>query len=149
MAEDRDRVSTAEVMERNEKLREDVQALTASVDRLDRYGKVNRKLIATLAVLLVLLFADATLTGWTAHKANEAADKAATVQQYQRDTCLSGNEARAAQRQLWGYVIDQSLELNKDTITRKERRTLDALRAKVNSAFADRDCSKVTEPDGR
>jgi hypothetical protein len=123
------------------------KALTSALDGLrvqlaqaTRYGHRNRRMIWWLVVSLVLDVALTIAIAVLAVETRSANDKAAQVHTQQVATCLAGNQSRAAQIQLWDYI----LSLTPSTpLTQEQKRQLADLRGYVHKVFAARDCSRV------
>ncbi|MBB1153532.1 hypothetical protein [Amycolatopsis dendrobii] len=125
-----------------ERLQESVVDLKEEIRGLRSYGERNRHLIVGLAVSLVL---DVLLTIGViiaAVTANHAGDLAAANRQNQLDTCTSTNQTRQASRNLWNYVLDQAAK-DAEGQTPERRRQIAEFRTYMQSAYADRDCSKI------
>ena len=90
--------------------------------------------IATLAAVIVALVGGGV---WLAEVASTATQNTET----QRLTCESGNQARAAQRQLWGYLFELSAQQNPDQ-TAEQKAQVAKFKAYVDTVFADRDCTR-------
>lgn len=111
-----------------------VRDLTDSVDALDtRLGRVQRRLTWTIAgvVLLVLIVAGGVVL---------YIQQQDIVAAQQRQTCVSGNEARAVSVQLWNYVLDFSDRNPAQTSVQKAQ--VAQFRQYLTTTFAPRDCGK-------
>jgi hypothetical protein len=94
-----------DVLDRSDELDRRI-AGSAEIDTLVKASRRNLLLIRILGVSLAI---DVLLTvgfGWVAWRADLTARQAASLQAQAHATCLSGNEARAGQRQLWHYILD-------------------------------------------
>ena len=58
-------------------------------------------------------------------------------------SCENANDSRAAQRALWGFIL-QASAANKDK-TPQQRKTADEFGAWVNKLFAERDCTNLSK----
>lgn len=120
-----------------ERMVESIETLTTEMRTLRSHGKRNRLLIrllgASVAFDLVLSLGLGYI-GVTAHTASVRATKAAVAARdnadNQRATCLSSNEARRVQVDLWHFVL-ASVPSSQQT---------DDFRAYVDTAFAQRQC---------
>jgi hypothetical protein len=121
-------------------LAQQVGVLNAQVDAQESYGRRNRRMIWGLVVSLLL---DAILTVVIVTvkvQANRASDQTAQVRTQQITTCVSTNEARALNVQLWEYVltIPPSQQL-----TEEQKKRISDFRVFLRRTFAPRDCSKI------
>ena len=89
-----------------------LEAMTAELGRLRRYGHKNRRMIWGLIVSIALdliLTAVVAVFAIQAHDANTSAQAAraiaAVASQNSRDLCESSNVSRAQQVELWGYLF--------------------------------------------
>jgi len=73
-------------------------------------------------------------------QANHASNQAEQVHAQQAATCLSSNEARKLQVQLWEYVL--SFPPTRPRTEAQEQQIKD-FRAFMRKTFAQRDCSKI------
>lgn len=60
-------------------------------------------------------------------------------------SCQNANESRAANRVLWNFVVDLSLNSNDDPPTMEEQRFLQEARDWINTIYMERDCSNLTK----
>lgn len=123
------------------------QALTGALNELTgqlaatvRYGHRNRHLIVGLAVSLVVDVALTVALAVVAVQARDATDAAARVHDRQVATCESGNDARAAQIQLWNYLLSVPPVR---PLTAEQKQQITQFRAYVHRVFAARDCSRA------
>jgi hypothetical protein len=98
---------------------------------------------AWLAILIIAVAASilcSFLLAWYA--ANRATSSRATVQ----ELCISGNDSRAQQKQLWEFVLTLSVPHANETAADRKVRTqrVKEFRAYLNKVFAPRDCGKIT-----
>jgi hypothetical protein len=132
-------------------LTESVERLTGAVAAL-RVAQRRMQLalagvVAALALLLVLSVVVAWVAVTAQNASQEAADatsQAARNREAARVTCEAANQGRAAQVQLWSYVLELSTEDR--TPTPAEQRRIAAFRAYVGQVFAQRDCANPTTP---
>lgn len=128
-----------------ERLEKRMSELSADIHTLRTYGQENRRLIkAVIAGAVVLAVVVVVLTGlWrrTAHvadEANRATSTAAQAIRSQQITCQASNDARALNRNLWGYVLSEAVKSNPGGAKQIEQ-----FRAYIAKTFADRDCTAV------
>lgn len=109
-------------------------------DKLSRWVKVLIAVVIVLALVTGGVIANAV-------RSNEANSKANRIQEYQVASCDSANDSRAAQRQLWAYVLDLSSKTDpsEPKMTAAEKKRLAQFRVYVNTTFAAKDCSVVEE----
>lgn len=113
-----------------ERMTESMETLVTEMRVLRIYGKRNRHLIWMLSLALVFNLVLAVAVGYVGVTAHQASDRATKAVANQRATCLSSNEARKAQVDLWHFVLA--------TVAPSER--TDDLRTYVDTAFAQRQC---------
>ena len=134
--------------------------IAEAVEGLIKYGQRNRALVkialASVAFDILLSGGLAVATFKAVHASHEAQAASSTASQNQRGllvTCLAGNDARAAQRRLWSYVLDLSASTpprpgaTADEIQRGKL-LLDQFRQYIADQFTDRDCSQY-QPKGQ
>lgn len=133
------------------RLEESMDELSSQVQALHSYGHRNRSMIRWLAVSLLLDLVLSAVLGVVALQANSASDRAteatSTAAQNQQNAkigCEAANQGRTAQIQLWGYVLDASMQNPK--LTAAQRAQLEGLRTYVGQVFAQRDCTNPTAP---
>jgi hypothetical protein len=120
-----------------DKLNED---MADQVTALSLVAKRNRFLIEVLGVVVALLILVSVGLGFVALQTNRALDTAEQNRSNARLTCLVSNETRAAQIQLWEYVL--SLPTGPQTPERKER--IRQFRLYLNQVFAPRNCDDLS-----
>jgi len=137
-----------------DRLHGSVDGLREEIANLRVFGKRNRHLIWGLAVSLVL---DVCLSGAVtilAVKSAQAADRASettSLATRNRDqqivTCRAGNEARAAQVQLWTYVLDLVAQGPRpQQLDPQQAQRLQQLRGYLSTGFTARDCDASGPP---
>lgn len=99
-------------------------------------GKTNRKIIRWLAFSVALDIGLSISLIFLALGAQRTAATADSAQTQARLQCKAGNEARAAQLQLWDYILSMS-----PGKTRKQKQQAVQFRKYVARVFAQRDCS--------
>lgn len=98
---------------------------------------------AVLMVLASVLILVASVTGnivYTRSVESEADQKARRAHQQQVATCLSSNEARAKNIQLWEFVFKLTATPEQ---TPEQKARVAKFRAYLYDTFAPRDCSKI------
>jgi hypothetical protein len=126
-----------------------VNKLRDEINNLRVYGQRSRRLIIGLAVSIVLDVLLSAAVGLlaiqavsTSNRANEANSLASRNAQNQLITCQAGNESRAAQVQLWNYVLDLAARNPNQSPDQVER--LKQFRAYLTTALGPRDCTART-----
>lgn len=134
-----------------ERLEQSMSELATEVSGLHQYGQRNRRLIRTLAVSLVFDVILSVFLGVVAIQANTASNKASDATSVAaqnrvnaRIACEVGNQSRAAQIQLWGYVISLASTRDKPPPTPQELARIKKFEAYVNVVFQARDCNDLT-----
>lgn len=116
-----------------------LEAVSAAQDEQILYGRRNRHLIWGLVVSLLL---DAVLTVAIVSvtvKTNEASNRATETHNRLVATCISSNEARRLNTQLWEYIF--TLKPSTPRTVAQQKQIVD-LQDYVHRAFAPRDCAK-------
>jgi hypothetical protein len=123
-----------------------VDDLRSELQSLRQFGKRNRHFIWGLAISLVLdvcLSIAIAVLAVTATEASHQASEATSLSNRTRDTqlvtCQAGNESRAAQVQLWTYVLDLAAQ-NPNPPPQQAQR-LAQFRTYLSTTFAPRDCT--------
>lgn len=127
---DRDLIARAET------LTESVRALDETVQTLRHDQRLIKAIVGVLGVLLLVVGAVAGIAWQASRQAEENSQNA-------RIACEVGNQARAAQIQLWGYILDQQAT---QPSTPARKRQLTEFRAYVRATFAPRDCNNLASP---
>lgn len=118
-----------------EQLGLDVSNLNRSVVELTNYGHRNRFLIRwNIAATIIILMLTAVVT-IVAVQVTENRQNAKLV-------CQIGNESRAAQVRLWGYVLDAS-SANPE-LTPAQKTLIAEFRIYIGQVFAQRDCNDLS-----
>lgn len=123
-----------DLVERSDKLDEEI-AGSSTIAHLTAASRRNRRLIQFLAVSLAFDVLLSFVVAGLAWRAEAVAEQANSIQARQKATCLSGNETRAGQLQLWAYVLDIT-----PPSTPEEKLRADQFRAYVGKLFAPRKC---------
>jgi hypothetical protein len=123
------------ILKANEDLTAAVNDLSSKVNRL----RTSTRNVVIFSVILALVVIGVVVN---AVRTDRADSKANRVQQYQMSTCVSGNEFRRQQRVLWTDIDTLIRSTNK---SRANQRFVDQVQAKVDAAFAPRDCTQVTK----
>lgn len=129
---------TEAILAANTELAGAVKELSGKVDQIGVRAKTAVILAAVLALVVVGVIVNSVHVSRTENRTNR-------LQEYQVANCESSNEARKAQRDLWGFILEISAANPKQTQTAEERKNLVKFQAYVTTTFADRDCSKVAE----
>lgn len=112
-------------------------ASSDAIDHLTRASRRNLLLIRLLAVSIAFdLFLSMGL-GIVAFRANQTAEQANSLQARARTTCLSGNETRAGQIQLWHYILDLPPSTPR---TEAQQQQVEQFRAYLDHLFVARKC---------
>jgi uncharacterized protein (UPF0333 family) len=122
-----------------------VSGLSREVMFLHKYGKRSRALIWGLAVSLslALLLTISMVFGFfavkhTSDQANRATSSAAITQNNQYVACISANNTRLANQQLWTYIL--SLPPTHPQ-TEVEKQQIASFKVYVDNIFAQQKCS--------
>ena len=96
--------------------------------------------LAVLILAMVVSILCSFLLAWYA--ANRATSSRATVQ----ELCISGNDYRSQQKQLWEFVITLSVPHPGETAAERTARlkNIKKFRTYLNRITAPRDCSRIT-----
>lgn len=95
----------SDVLDRSEALAREIEGLT-TIRALARAQRRQRRLNLLLAASIAFDVGLSIMLGSVAWQARDLAQQASSIQARAYATCLSGNEARAGQMQLWHYVLD-------------------------------------------
>lgn len=85
---------------------DDKIAGSSDVQAIIRYGHRTRLLLRWLAVSLAFDLVLSLGLGYVAIRAQQLAEQANSIQDRARAGCLSGNEFRKTQLQIWHYILD-------------------------------------------
>lgn len=124
------------------RLNESVTDLRDEIHYLRSYGERNRHYIWGLAISLMLDVALSIVVIIVAVQANDANDRANANHQYQIDSCNQSNQARMVSANLWNYVLDAAAKSPENQTPDRKKQIAD-FRAYMESAYQQRDCSKV------
>lgn len=122
------------------RLEESMGDLASEMQAMRQYGHRSRRLIGLLGVSLCFDLLLSVVLGVVAYQAHQATTTSAQNKQNARITCEAANQSRAAQIQLWGYVLDVS-EQNPER-TPQQRVQITQFRVYVARVFAQRDCNR-------
>lgn len=132
------------VLEAAQRLEGSMVTLGGEIAGLRAYGERNRHLIWALAASLVLDLVLSVAVGFlavqatnTSKRADEATSAAARNLQTQIATCRAGNEARAANRTLWEYLISVALAGPQQAA---QAQFIEQFRTYIGGVFAARNC---------
>jgi hypothetical protein len=121
-----------------------VGALTAEVVRLRKYGRSNRRFIVIDVVLTVALAAVSWLAADATAAANRNGVTIAQLHQTQLNGCVSGNQTRAQEIQLWMHLATVSQEQPAPHLTERQiaqnKKEVAALLAYIRTTFQPRNC---------
>jgi hypothetical protein len=124
-----------------------IDRFSESIAHLTRYGRVNRLMIGALAVagtigiaIIVTIGALIVQTHDTANKATAAASAATAAAAANMSICESSNAARAAETQLWDYVLGLSPVASQ---TPAQQAQIAKFRLFLAQDFAPRDCANL------
>jgi hypothetical protein len=142
-----DRAIVAEIVSASAALRAEVQELSGKVedlvtstDELTKNDARNRHGIVALAAAGIVMLAVVAAVVVALIRVDRAADKAQSVQDYQRSTCETGNETRAQQAKLWDFILAAATPESA-----KEKAQVAELDRLVARTFAQRDCAALIE----
>lgn len=113
--------------------------------RADRYELVVKALAVSLVFDLVLSF----VVWRVAFTARDASRRAISAQAHARLLCLSGNESRAQQVELWETILTMSAQSpREETPAQAElrKRQSEQFRAYLSTVFRPRDCTHPESP---
>lgn len=134
------------------KLSVQVEGLSQSVTALAHKQRWDRRLLVWVMSALAVSLVALVLVAVVAVRANTAAqnaDAARTLAESNKQaaalTCEANNQSRAAQVELWTYVLSIVAEAN-PAPTREEALRLAQFRTYVQKTFAPRDCTKPVTP---
>lgn len=125
-----------------DRLQQSVEGLRTDIGGLTTYGRRNRRLIRWLTVSLIVEALLMVAVAVLAVQARQATSAAARNEQTQQATCRAGNESRAANRNLWSYVLDLSAATNPHP-TPAQQEAAAKFRVFVGQVFAARDCAHL------
>lgn len=125
-----------DVVRRNDQL-DDRIAGSPDIDALVRASKRNRRLITYLAISVGLDVLLSLGLGALAWRANQLALQADSIEARAYATCVAGNEARAGQVELWGYILTLPPTSPR---TPAQQQQADDFKAYVERLFAPRRC---------
>jgi uncharacterized protein YgbK (DUF1537 family) len=138
-------VASGDIVQRSDDLDRRLAKDAEQIRELLVYGQQNRRLIRLLAISIafdVMLTVAGGFLAFTAHMnsdlARQATSSAAQTQQSQHTACLSGNNARATEIQLWNYILGL---VSQTPQTPAQLSEVDQLRRYLASTFAPRNCS--------
>jgi hypothetical protein len=117
-----------------------VTGLRDEIVVLRTFGSRNRHLIWGLAISLVLDVALSIAVAFVAVSAREATSLANQNRQTQLATCRAGNETRAANIQLWTYVLDLAAVNRPVPPTAQQIESLRQFKSYLSTVYAPRDC---------
>lgn len=119
-----------------------IQGLTLAFGNVNAFAARTRLILISVIVALTVAVFGGGAAVFAFVRADKAEERSELNSKYLIENCRSANESRAAQRELWDYVIVLS---SQDKQTKTEAANLVKFKAFVTKTFADRDCSKVVE----
>lgn len=120
-----------------------IDGLRAEVADTRLYGAHNRKLIRLVAVSVVFDIGLSLGLGAIAVQSRHASDKATRASSTLVVNCLSGNESRKIQADLWNTVLQFPAPAAETPAAKTQREATTAkFKEYIATAFAPRDCSK-------
>lgn len=117
-----------------------MQVLAKQIEGLRGYGRHNRRMIWGLVVSLVIDIALTFVVAWAVTQSQEANNQAEQNRQNQINVCQSTNGARQQNKELWMYLLSISPTAQ---LTPEQQRQRTLIKAKIDSVFAPRDCSRL------
>lgn len=125
----------------------EVAAQAAEVARQDAYGHRNRQLIWGLVVSFLFSLAMGGVAISASLQAKEATSQSRRNAENAKISCITGNEGRRLQTQLWTYVLDVSSK--NPNLTAYQKKQIAAFRGYIATVYAPRDCDTApTIPPG-
>lgn len=122
---------------------ESIDGLRGEVADTRLYGTHNRKLIRLVAVSVFFDVALSLGLGAIAIQSRHASDKATRASSTLVVNCLSGNESRRIQTDLWKTVLQFPAPANETAEAKRQREEqTQKFKDYIGVAFAQRDCSK-------
>lgn len=120
-----------------------IDGLRSEVSDARLYGARNRKLIRWVAVSVFFDIALSIALGTVAIQSRHASEQASRASSTIVVNCLSGNETRRIQSDLWNTVLQFPAPPNETPEAKKNREEQTAkFKAYIETAFKPRDCSK-------
>lgn len=120
-----------------------IRDLSGDVKSVATYGQHNRRLIWVVAVSVTFDICLSLALGAVAVQSRHASDKATKASSTLVVNCLSGNESRKIQTDLWNTVLAFPPPPVETAEARTQREAQTAkFRTYIGQAFAQRDCSK-------
>src|SRR5205085_7345051 len=98
-------MSDDDVIARSDALDEKI-AGSSSIHALEAASRRNLRLIRLLVGSVVFDILLSVGLGYETLKTYQLAQQASSLERQARVACLAGNDARAGQVQLWGYILD-------------------------------------------
>jgi hypothetical protein len=137
-------MNETDLVEVAERLDTSMNDLAGEVNGLRMYGQRNRHMIWVLVVSIVFSLGMGGVAINASLQAKSATSQAARNAENAKITCVTGNESRALQTQLWTYVLDLSSESPDLTALQKKR--IAAFRGYIAIVYAPRDCNTSPTP---
>lgn len=125
-----------------DRLQQSMEGLREDIGGLTTYGRRNRHLIRWLAVSLIVEALLIVAVAVLAVQASNATSAAARNEQTQQATCRAGNDSRAANHNLWNYVLELSAAANPHP-TPAQQDAAAKFRVFIDEVFQPRDCAHL------
>lgn len=140
-------MTESDPLEAAERLEGSMNELAGEVNALRTYGEHNRHLIWGLIAAILIALVSAGFATAASLQARDATSQANRNAANAKITCVTGNESRALQIQLWSYVLD--LASKNPDLTAQQKKQIAAFRGYVTTVYAPRDCNNApTIPPG-
>lgn len=134
---------TEAILAANADLADAVKGLSTQVEKLAGEGTRTRRGLYGSFVGIVIMVALFVWSLFIYKHADDAQTTADHVQDYQVVTCASGNDFRAAERDLWNFILKLTAANPKQTAAEKAQAA--KFKAYVEAKFAARDCTQVAK----
>lgn len=114
---------------------------------LRTYGQRTRRMTWFLVVSILFSLGMGVVAVTASVQAKQATSQAHLNAQNAKITCVTGNESRKLQTQLWTYVLD--LASKNPDLTAYQKKQIAAFKGYIATVYAPRDCDKTpTIPPG-
>lgn len=131
-----------DTLEAASRLESAMLGLSRDFREVEAAGARSRVMIYALAAVVVMMLCAFAWLAVLTHRADEASSDASQARRGQLTACDASNDGRALTRQLWGYVLDESVRpvKGRPVKTKAELAQIAKFRLYVNTTFAARDC---------
>lgn len=136
---------TADIGTLQERADSNLGLINSNATLIGRVRRNGRWIVGAGALLSLIVGGMAVLFVRAEHNSDEArkaSSQASVAQEAFVATCYAGNESRALQRELWGYLFD-TVEQKDSPAARKK---ISEFRQYVNKTFAPRNCNVPPVP---